>query len=168
MKTAATLLAVLGLASAANAGGSLEALSLGTLVGGQSITGDTTGAMDNLEGTDGFVLGGTWTGGDDVYSLNWAGGDLVATLDFITDNGDIDLYVWGDDGATDLLGSSEGITNQEVVEVLGLAAGKYWIMVDGWLGATNTYTLSVNGIPSPASAALLGLGGLVVTRRRRA
>ncbi len=168
MKTAASLIAVLGLATAANAGGSLSALSIGTLSGGDSVSGSTIGASDDLAGADGFVLGGTWTGGDDVYSLDWAGGDLVATLDFITANGDIDLYVWGDDGATVLLGSSEGTGDQEVVEVLGLAAGKYFIMVDGWLGDENRYDLSVNGIPSPASAALLGLGGLVATRRRRA
>ncbi len=168
MKTAASLIAVLGLATAANAGGSLSALSLGTLSAGGAVSGSTIGATDDLAGADGFVLGGTWTGGDDVWSLDWAGGDMTASLAFTTATGDIDLYVWGDDGATVLLGASEGTGDLEEVELLGLAAGKYFIMIDGWLGDENDYDLSISGIPSPASAALLGLGGLVATRRRRA
>lgn len=168
MKTAATLLAVLGLASAANAGVTLDDLSIATITGGSSTNGSTAGAADNMNGGSGIASGGNWSGGDDVYTLNWAGGDLVADLIFATLDGDIDLYVWGDNGATNLLGSGTSTSDNEQVSVAGLAAGTYYISVDGWFGATNSYKLQLNGVPTPASAALLGLGGLVATRRRRA
>jgi len=168
MKTAATLLAVLGLASAANAGVTLDDLSIATITGGSSTSGDTSGSADNMNGGSGIASGGSWSGGDDVYTLNWAGGDLVADLLFTTLDGDLDLYVWGDNGATNLLGSGTSTSDNEQVTVAGLAAGTYYISVDGWFGDTNSYKLQLNGVPTPASAALLGLGGLVATRRRRA
>ena len=168
MKTAATLLAVLGLASAANAGVTLDDLSIATITGGSSTSGDTSGSADNMNGGSGIASGGSWSGGDDVYTLNWAGGDLVADLLFTTLDGDLDLYVWGDNGATNLLGSSTSTSDNEQVAIAGLAAGTYYISVDGWFGDTNSYKLQLNGVPTPASAALLGLGGLVATRRRRA
>ncbi|MCA9304857.1 MAG: PPC domain-containing protein [Phycisphaerales bacterium] len=168
MKTAATLLAVLGLASAANAGVTLDDLSIATITGGSSTSGDTSGSADNMNGGSGIGSGGSWSGGDDVYTLNWAGGDLVADLLFTHADGDIDLYVWGDNAATVLLGSSTSTSDNEQVSVAGLAAGTYYISVDGWFGDSNSYKLQLNGVPTPASAALLGLGGLVATRRRRA
>jgi hypothetical protein len=167
MKTAAALIAALGLASAANAGVTLDDLSIANISGGSSTFGDTSTSSDDMNGGSGIGSGGSWSGGDDVYTLNWAGGDLVADLLFTSGDGDLDLYVWGDNGATSLLGSSTSTDDNEQVSIAGLAAGTYYISVDGWFGDTNSYELQLNGIPTPASAALLGLGGLVATRRRR-
>ena len=167
MKTAASLIAVLGLASAANAGLSLADLSLGTIGAGDSVMGDTFGAADNMNGTAGFGSG-AWSGGEDVYTLAWGGGDLVLDLLFTNDDGDFDLFLWADAAATVAVANSLSVDDNEQIAVAGLAAGTYYVHIDGWLGATNTYKLQDNGVPAPASAALLGLGGLVATRRRRA
>ena len=56
------------------------------------------------------------------------------------------------------------VTDIETVEVAGLAADTYYLVVDGWQGSTNDFTLSV--IPEPASLALLALGGLIAIRRK--
>jgi MYXO-CTERM domain-containing protein len=174
MKTAATLLAVLGLASAANAGTTLDDLSIGSLTGASSTDGNTANSSDDMDGGSGIFSGGSWSGGDDVYSLNWAGGDLELNLLFTmggpdsVGDGDIDLYLWADNTATVLIDSGISTDSNELVEVAALAAGKYYVSIDGWFGAGNAYKLTVNGVPTPASAALLGLGGLVATRRRRA
>lgn len=167
MKTAATILTVLGLATAANAGTTLDDLSISVITGGSSTFGDTSASSDDMNGGSGIGGGGSWSGGDDVYTLNWAGGDLVADLLFTSGDGDLDLYVWGDNGATSILGSSTSTSDNEQVSIAGLAAGTYYVSIDGWAGASNSYELQLNGVPTPGSAALLGLGGLVVTRRRR-
>lgn len=169
MKTAATLLTVLGLASSAYAGGALtlDDLSISNITGGSSTSGSTAFSSDDMNGGSGIGGGGSWSGGDDVYTLNWAGGDLVADLIFAVVDGDLDLYLWGDNGATILLDSSTSTSSNEQVSVTGLAAGTYYFSIDGWFGDTNSYKLQVNGVPAPGSVALLGLGGLAATRRRR-
>ena len=166
MKTAATILTVLGLASAANAGGTpLDGLSIGTITGGSSTSGDTSGSSDDMNAGS-IGGGGSWSGGDDVYTLNWAGGDLVADLLFTTTAGDLDLFMF--DAGAGFMTSSETTSDNEQISITGLAAGTYYFSIDGWFGATNSYKLALNGVPTPASAALLGLGGVVATRRRRA
>lgn len=167
MKKAATLIAVLGMASAANAGLTLDDLSLATITGGSVTLGNTAGSSNDMSGDSiGF---GTWSGGDDVYTLVWGGGDLVIDLIFSNAAGDLDLFLFDNNlsGGPGELAQSLTVDDNEQVEVLGAAAGTYYVSVDGWLGASNSYELRVNGVPAPSALAMLGLGGLVAGRRRR-
>jgi len=160
------------MASAAHAGLTLDDLSIGTLVGGDSVMGNTAGSSDDMNG-DAIMTGGSWNGGDDVYTLLWGGGDLVLDLLFAMpapdgNDGDLDLFLFDNNlsGGPGELAQALSLDANEQIEMLGLAAGTYYVSVDGWTGDTNAYTLNVS-IPTPSSMALLGLGGLVVGRRRR-
>lgn len=166
MKKAITVLAAMGVASAANAGITLDDLSIGTLMGGDSVMGNTSLSSDNMNGDT--IGSGSWSGGDDVYTLVWGGGDLVLDLLFTDDLGDLDLFLFDNNNPSGELAQSISVTDNEQVAVGALAAGTYWVSVDGWFGASNTYTLNVSqDIPAPAGLAVIGLGGLVAGRRRR-
>ncbi|TVQ31862.1 MAG: hypothetical protein EA376_07695 [Phycisphaeraceae bacterium] len=142
----------------------LSDIAIAKIGPGANVTGNNSGSPDVLNGTGGFGSG-SWSGGDDVYELNWTGGDLVVDLLFTHADGDLDLFVWGNDTATNLLGSGLSVSDNEQVVVPGLAAGTYWIHIDGWLGASNDYKLNV--IPTPGALAVFGLAGLAGLRRRR-
>ncbi len=143
----------------------LLALSIGTLNGPvDSASGDTSGSTDDVDGGNGVPGGGSWNGGDDVYQLNWGGGDINIDLLFTNANGDLDLFLYADDSGATELASSETVDDNEGI-VGTLAAGTYFIVVDGWSGATNSYDLNVT--PEPASLCLLAMGAAVVIRRRR-
>jgi len=164
MKKAATILGALGVASAANAGLTLDDLSIGTLTAGSMVSGDTSTSTDDM-GRDGIATGTSWSGGDDVYTVNWGGGDFEANLTFIDADGDIDLFFFDNNNPVANAAESIGVVDIETISIAGLAAGTYYLSVDGFFGATNTYDLSV--VPAPSAMALLGLGGLVAGRRRR-
>jgi hypothetical protein len=54
------------------------------------------------------------------------------------------------------------------VEFVGLAAGTYTIdLTDGGSGGTQLLTADITVVPEPTTIALLGLGSLVLLRRRR-
>jgi len=145
-------------------------LSIGTLTNGSNVNGDTANSTDDVSGDD--PAPGSWDGGDDVYSLQWGGGDLVIDLLFTmngstTNDGDLDLFLVGSaspDGSN--IATSLTVDDNEQVSVSGLAAGKYWVVVDGWAGASNSYKLNVS--PTPGAVAVFGLAGIAgATRRRR-
>jgi hypothetical protein len=142
----------------------LSDISIATIGPGANVMGNNSGSPDVLNGPNGFG-NGSWSGGDDVYTLNWTGGDLIVDLLFTHANGDLDLFVWGNDTATNLLGSGLSVSDNEQVVVPGLAAGTYYIHVDGWQGASNDYKLNV--IPTPGALAVFGFAGLAAARRRR-
>jgi hypothetical protein len=143
----------------------LDDFLTGTLNGPvDSVSGNTLGGGDNLNGPNG-IGAGSWSGEDHVYQLNWGGGDINIDLLFTNANGDIDLILFGDNTGNVVLGSGQSTTDNENVNILGLAAGTYYIAVDGWQGDTNSYDLNVT--PEPASIALLAMGAAVVIRRRR-
>ena len=143
----------------------LDALSLQTLNGGESINGDTSTSSDDMDNGS-LGGGGSWNGGDDVYSLQWGGGDITIDLFFSkaagTSGGDLDLYLLDGPGSGF---ASTSVTDDESIVVAGLAAGKYWIVVDGWAGAGNSYKLAVS--PTPGAAAVFGLAGIAAAGRRR-
>jgi MYXO-CTERM domain-containing protein len=141
----------------------LEDLAIGKISNGDSVFGDTSDAVDNLT-LDGYAPG-SWSGGDDVYSLNWGGGFISIDLFFTHANGDLDLMVYATPDPTDgNIGTSLGTVDNE--GLFGtIPAGKYWIVVDGWFGASNSYKLQVT--PTPGAAAVFGLAGLAAAGRRR-
>jgi len=170
MKTLISAAAVVALAGVASAQ-DLNDFSVGTLVAGGSVAGSTIGAPDNMD-FDGIGSGGSWSGGDVVYTVDWAGGDFNVDLLFTHLDGDIDMVLF-DSATPDGFGGGVVATaistdDNENISVAGLAAGTYWLSIDGWLGAANDYTIvGLEFVPAPASAGLLGLGGLMAARRRR-
>lgn len=158
--------AVLGLAGAAQALFTGQTI-LGPLGPGSSVNGDTAlGTNDNNGTTTGTPGTTTWSGNDDVYALNWPGGSITIDLLFTHSSAtDVDLFLYAGNGAT-LLASSTSVSDNESIAGT-LAAGSYHIMIDGWQGAATAYTLNV--IPTPAAAGVLGMAGLAgLARRRRA
>ena len=153
-----------------NRGLALDGLSLGTVGGGDSVTGDNTNSTDDMTGA---ALGGgstTWNGGDDVYSFQWGGGDVTLDLFFTmangTNGGDLDLYLVADgNGGGTSVASSLSISDNEQIVAAGLAAGKYWIVIDGWHNGGNSYKLAIS--PTPGAAAVFGLAGIAAAGRRR-
>ncbi|MBL0927124.1 MAG: hypothetical protein IBJ11_05660 [Phycisphaerales bacterium] len=159
----------------------LNSVSLGTINSGafgSTITGDTTGAFSDTLGPTGRVFGNPipvntndgYNAGDNVWTVSHAGGDLSIQLDHNAGY-DLNLFLWGNTTATSLLGQTTGTDLSQTLTVTGLAAGTYYLAVDGVrgnsasTGGEGAYTLTV--IPAPASAALLGLAGLAARRRRR-
>lgn len=163
---AAPMLAALGLTTAAGAGITLDDLSVATLMLGDSVQGDTSVSSDDMNGD--AIGSGSWSGGDDVYTLVWGGGDLTIDLLFTHEQGDLDLFLFDNTlaGGPGELAQSLTTDDNEMIGVAGLAAGTYYVSVDGWFGDTNTYTLSVP-VPAPAALAAIGLAGLSSVRRRR-
>ncbi|PCI08376.1 hypothetical protein COB72_08510 [bacterium] len=167
MRVTAAALCVMGIACAANAGAlTLDDLSIGTILAGDSVLGDTNGSSNDMNGVLIATSIFSWSGNDDVYTLNWGGGDLVLDLFYTAADGDLDMFVFDSNLAGSAIGTSLTTSDDEQIELLGLAAGTYYVSVDGWSDAANSYTLNVS-VPAPASMALLGLGGLVAGRRRR-
>lgn len=61
-----------------------------------------------------------------------------------------------------------GPGDYSTVEFVGLAAGTYTIdLTDGGSGGTQLATADIQVVPEPSTVALLGLGSLVLLRRRR-
>ena len=142
----------------------LPSLEIGTIFNGQSVNGNTALSSDDLSGNG--PAPGSWSGGDDVYSLQWGGGDITIDLLFSQVSGDLDLWLVGDPNVVaPAIDSSLSVSDNEQVSAIGLAAGKYWIIIDGWQGASNTYKLAVS--PTPGAAAVFGLAGLAAAGRRR-
>jgi MYXO-CTERM domain-containing protein len=144
----------------------LTPFSIGTLEDGDKGAGDTTRSTDDFQTTAGNVVFGTGTnetGGDDIWTLNWGGGDFEASLDIITAGVDLDLFLYDTNG--DLLASAFTVDNPEIIAG-SLAAGTYFLRVDGFLGDAGQYSLSIT--PAPGAMALMGVAGLAGFRRRRA
>jgi hypothetical protein len=104
------------------------ARNLGTLSGPRTVSGLVMG-----DAYDWFRFTTTRRGGT---------GDSVS-IDFQHAQGDLDLRLYSSTGT--LLKSSVGAGDGEQVSLSGLAAGIYYVRVNGYLGATNpAYSLRVN------------------------
>ncbi|MEM1330327.1 MAG: PEP-CTERM sorting domain-containing protein [Planctomycetota bacterium] len=149
----------------------------------ESITSDIAAALGAASGTPVGIDGIGW----DV-SLDTVGASWLSEATILFDDADapgsltsIALTVGvGDDfagsasysssGVLDLAGAglgdielSQGNLLLDFFESYDDVAGA----IDATFGAGSTLTISAYVVPAPASAALLGLGGLVATRRRR-
>ncbi len=159
-----------------NTAPTLASLALGTLGPGASAVGDTRESTNDLAG-GAFVspfFPGSVNGNDDVWAVEWGGGDFEATLDVLSTTfplllpAELDLYLYDAADPADALaftnaGNSGG--DPDVLRVTDLAAGTYYLRVDG-LFDSGAYNLSI--VPAPGAAALLGLAGVACVRRRRA
>ncbi len=73
-----------------------------------------------------------------VYEVCLGGdGDLTVDMNYLhsADN-DLDLFLLGSCEEADCLDSSTGTSGAETVELLGAAAGTYYVVVDGWNSGT--------------------------------
>lgn len=139
---------------------------LGTLSAGDLVSGTTLGKADDNDGFDsGIHIFNIWDGGDDVWKINWLGGSMAVTLDSLGGS-DNDLFIYR---PSDLNSSSNYsiVGSHDVVSIPNAAAGVYYVNVDSTFFSEGRYELSVAQVPAPATGALLGVGVLCMTRRRR-
>ncbi|MBK8268251.1 MAG: PPC domain-containing protein [Planctomycetes bacterium] len=104
-------------------------------------------------------------GNEVAYVINHAGGDLFVDLTGLST--DLDLHLIDATGLpSGGIDSSEGVSDEHV-ELLGAAAGTYYVVVDTFGAANAGSTFSLTYTPEPATLALLSLGALGLIRRRR-
>lgn len=180
MKTA--IIAVAGLAAAAAAQSTVIDLS-GIVVDATSptvlsLTNANAGALSSIDfdvTVDAGINGG---------NLSWASEVFIGLthvpsgFTFTADGNDIDLT---DDGPNDLIfgwDNAGGIFSfagsVDLTGALADASGDWTVtLIDQFddFGPDHQYlqgsTITINQVPAPAGLAILGLGGLVATRRRR-
>lgn len=163
-----TVLLVVGVAglSAAAAADFGGQTILGPLSPGSIVSGSTLGASDDNDGFDsGIHIFNIWDGGDDVWQLDWTGGTMTLTLESFG-GADNDLFVYRP-GSYDSTGDYSIVGAFDQVTLIGAVAGTYYINVDSTFFSEGEYRLSVSAIPSPGAGALVGVGALGMTRRRR-
>lgn len=160
-----------GSAAHVQAGITLDDLSIGTIVhsGPNSNYLDEiqSTTVDNLDGPNGIFSGGTWNGGDHVYTVHWEqtrNFNLILINEFAV----LDLFVWSDNTATNLIAQSVTTRDFESIGIDNLAAGTYYISIDSYAGADSLYNLYFESLPAAPSAAVFGIAALCFTRRRRA
>lgn len=138
---------------------------LGPLSNGSSVNGNNTGASDDNDGWfSGAHIFDIWTGGDDVWRLNWGGGDLTVTLSYDNFFGDPDLFLYRPSDLDESALDSILNTGIDEVNLAGAPAGTYFVLIDTTSGNEGPYSLAIT--PEPGSLALLGLGALALLRRR--
>lgn len=168
---AIALLITCGSVAHAQAGITLDDLSIATIVhsGPDSDYLDEiqSTTIDNLDGSNGIFSEGTWNGGDHVYTLNW---EITRDLNLVLLNefAVLDLFLWSDNSATNLIAQSVTTRDFESINIDSLAAGTYYISIDSYEGAESFYNLFIESLPAAPSAATLGIAALFITRRRRA
>lgn len=139
-------------------GGNTGDMAWGTVIGGQHNASTTSSLSQTFDFTG-------WSGVSLTY-FEWldSGGNSFDTAETIV-NGDVLLLADGGPTAgwrevTLDLSAYDGLSSVTVDFVFTTTAVVERV---GWY----IDDVSINGVPAPASAALLGLGGLVATRRRR-
>jgi hypothetical protein len=186
MKTAISTAAVLALAGAAFA--QTETVSLPLIEGGpdaapdsQPITSGSVDVSDNDNPIVGFTLDIVYS--EDPVDFSWAS-DLALQLDFGGGNivniasdaffGDIDIFaeadrnsIWDVDGI-DSDDPGNYTHTFEFASPIDKTGTIGYVAQDGFNGGNSwDITITLNKIPTPGAAALLGVAGLAATRRRR-
>jgi len=160
----------------------LDKMSISTLGAGSAINGNNTqqspfGDRSFLDGPNGFTpysaqdgfAYANWGASENVYAIDWLGGDAVLRLNINDPSADLDLFLYGNSSATNLIGFSVGeFTSQEEISVPNLPAGRYWVVIDGKRCDMSDYSFQV--VPTPGATGLAALTGALVMpgRRRRA
>ncbi|MEM1325434.1 MAG: 3-coathanger stack domain-containing protein [Bacteroidota bacterium] len=109
---------------------------------------------NNADGEDNFQQhdpngGSLWTGPELVFEFQAAAGDVEAEITGLT--ADLDLYLFTDcgDPVNSELDESESVTGVETVSA-NVSGGTYYLMVDGYQGATSTFELTLTCTSPPA------------------
>ena len=110
-------------------------------------TDDTREENDNAQQPSAITLGGMYNLEVCPNDPDWfavtagASGDLTARIQFTNADGDLDLHVYDSTGST-LLGNSSSVTlDAEEVTIPAAAGSSYLLLVKGFNGSTNAYTL---------------------------
>jgi hypothetical protein len=181
MKKLLILMLVLGVASVANAAIQIElrdaagttTIATGTATGvdlqlGTNYTVYVTGAVADSPATGG-IYGPTWTASD------WTNLGPANSTTYVDDTGDLSFCNWvaayqGYDWQAKDSGMGPGVSTGDWVHVdlTALAQGSYSLGLFDYAvsSATAVATISGNVIPEPMTVALLGLGGLLLRRRK--
>jgi len=116
----------------------------------------TTSGLKNYYSQHG-ASGSGWTGGESVFEFTTTGGQV--TIDLIV-NVDLDLFLLDDCDPinNEIARSTNGSTNDEMIS-MNLAAGTYYIMVDGFSGSAGNYTLNLTCLSGGTCNNPLGLTG---------
>ena len=108
-----------------------------------SLMGTTVGQNDNYNNYNGAAFGGDYTGPEDVIEFSTPGGAVTFTVNILSTQ-DLDLILMDDcDISTaNVLGQSTTVSTTETISV-NLAAGVYYLFVEGYGGAASDYELSI-------------------------
>jgi MYXO-CTERM domain-containing protein len=154
----------------------------------QSFSGTTTGSIDGVSGGSFSFQGATTQGVTNNGAQAWFSFDGTAWTDLMIDfarrgtstgfnNVTVEMYADGSSvGVLDTLGAATSTwvaSNYDISALNGVADAAIVFTFDGASSDTgnnrlDNVTITGNAIPTPGTAALLGLGGLVAARRRRA
>lgn len=164
-----SLIAALALAAAFSTSalaGFVGQTVLGPLELGSVVSGDTTPANDNNDGSvSGRHSSHIWTGPDDVWKINWPGGDLALHMFYNSPTDDLDLFLYTPADLNSSGNYSTLHTGAEDVFEPGAVAGTYYVVIDSpgrCMGGP--YTLSVT--PEPGTLAMLAVAVALLARRR--
>jgi len=117
---------------------------------------DSDAALDALESNDDrssatqLGSGGSYenltlhsTNDEDFFEITVSEGETItADIEFIDDNGDIDLEL--QDASGSYLEGSYSVSNDESIEYTAESSGTYYIRVHPWSGVPNSYDISVS------------------------
>ncbi len=99
-----------------------------------SLVGQTSGTLSNLTIHN--------TSDEDYFKINLGStgtSSHYVLADFSDAAGDLDLYLYDRSGNS--IRSSASVTNDERISLANLSAGTYYVEIDGYGSATNTYSL---------------------------
>jgi hypothetical protein len=99
-------------------------------------------AMLPLSGTTAMIANGYICGDDDYYQFTTSGGSFYAVLQFVDEEGDLELQLLDSMGTT--VSSERSSTDNEYIGIPNLMAGTYTLRVFGSGFVVSTYALEVN------------------------
>ena len=126
--------------------GILDCSSSVSLYCSNAYNGNTSSGVNNVSSYN--CSSWTESGPEVVHEINvYNTGDLTATLSNL--NADLDLFILGSCDNNDCLGSGDLSATYTIT-----TPGLYYIVVDGYLGASGSYTLTITCPPVPENKAV--------------
>ncbi len=116
---------------------------MGDCLGNSSFSESTVGQSDNYNNYNGAQYGTGYSGPEDLYEFTTPGGAVTITMSGLTADLDLILMSDCDVNSTFYAESVNAGTNNETITIT-LAAGTYYIYIDGWGGASSDYQLDIN------------------------
>lgn len=182
MNKALSIVAVLALTSVAAADVTTIDFNMGTLgAGSYSFSGTTLGASNDADvyANSGGTQSAVW-GADRFYQFTTTATFTISLTSNDPNGGTDNDFFLLNSLTTSINGFGRNAATSiqsGLVEVNGtfgtFPAGTYYLSVDAWAGGDGSglhagdYAFTLNLVPTPGAAAMLGLGGLAALRRRR-